>query len=280
MLTTKEAPPPLDVLEPHERESLRALLEARSEPDRLQAAYQLRRVVARAARETSGETFGRFEDELYGALFRAVHHGRTLENRLGGVAALEALIGAPSAEPEGKGSKFADVLSSALRRCCEGDRPSGALKENDARREFVTRCAAALGRLARRGPASSSAHVEVEVSRALAWLDEPLEKRSRYSRKRLAACLVLRELARHAPTLFYARVRPQRRPSNVLSRHRRDAVRAGPRLLRKDLAGRRGRLPSRCQRRSGIRIGRGLGISGRKTGFQQRILLRHLPEGP
>ena len=54
--------------------------------------------------------------------FRAVHHGRTLENRLGGVAALEALIGAPSAEPEGKGSKFADVLSSALRRCCEGDR--------------------------------------------------------------------------------------------------------------------------------------------------------------
>ena len=95
----------------------------------------------------------------------------------------------------GQGLKFADVLSSALRRCCEGDRPSGALKENDARREFVTRCAAALGRLARRGPASSSAHVEVEVSRALAWLDEPLEKRSRYSRKRLAACLVLRELA-------------------------------------------------------------------------------------
>ena len=46
MLTTKEAPPPLDVLEPHERESLRALLEARTEPDRLQAAYQLRRVVA------------------------------------------------------------------------------------------------------------------------------------------------------------------------------------------------------------------------------------------
>ena len=213
MLTTKDTPPPLDVLDAHERESLRALLEARSEPDRLQAAYQLRRVVARAARETSGETFGRFEDELYGALFRAVHHGRTLENRLGGVAALEALIGAPSAEPEGKGSKFADVLSSALRRCCEGDRPSGALKENDARREFVTRCAAALGRLARRGPASSSAHVEVEVSRALAWLDEPLEKRSRYSRKRLAACLVLRELARHAPTLFYARVRPRRRPS-------------------------------------------------------------------
>ena len=183
------------------------MLEARSEPDRLQAAYQLRRVVARAARETSGETFGRFEDELYGALFRAVHHGRTLENRLGGVAALEALIGAPSAEPEGKGSKFADVLSSALRRCCEGDRPSGALKENDARREFVTRCAAALGRLARRGPASSSAHVEVEVSRALAWLDEPLEKRSRYSRKRLAACLVLRELARLRHLILRA-VRP------------------------------------------------------------------------
>ena len=277
MLTTKETPPPLDVLDAHERESLRALLEARSEPDRLQAAYQLRRVVARAARETSGETFGRFEDELYGALFRAVHHGRTLENRLGGVAALEALIGAPSAEPEGKGSKFADVLSSALRRCCEGDRPSGALKENDARREFVTRCAAALGRLARRGPASSSAHVEVEVSRALAWLDEPLEKRSRYSRKRLAACLVLRELARHAPTLFYARVRPRRRPSNVF---RNATPSAGPRFLREDLAGRRRRLPSGRARRRGIRVGRGLGTSRRETRLQLGLLLRHLPEGP
>lgn len=206
MLTAKDAPV-LDVLDAHERESLRALLEAQTEPERLQAAYQLRRVVARAARETSGETFGRFEDELYGALFRAVHHGSTLDERLGGVAALEALIGAPSAEPEGKGSKFADVLSSALRRCCEGDRPSGCLRASDAQREFVTRCAAALGRLARRGPASSSAHVEVEVSRALEWLEDEPQRRNRFSRKRLAACLVLRELARHAPTLFYARVR-------------------------------------------------------------------------
>ena len=109
--------------------------------------------------------------------------------------------------PPGRGEleQPPSLLNFAYLLIC-GDRPSGALKENDARREFVTRCAAALGRLARRGPASSSAHVEVEVSRALAWLDEPLEKGSRYSRKRLAACLVLRELARHAPTLFYARV--------------------------------------------------------------------------
>ena len=68
-------------------------------------------------------------------------------------------------------------------------------------------------------------------SRALAW-PTAAEKRSRYSRKRLAACLVLRELARHAPTLFYARVcvksnfalRRRRHVLVAIPRHRRDVV--------------------------------------------------------
>ena len=51
----------------------------------------------------------RYEDALYAALFRTVHHGASLGERLGGVAALEALVGAPSAEPETKGIKFANV---------------------------------------------------------------------------------------------------------------------------------------------------------------------------
>ena len=50
MLTTKDTPPPLDVLDAHERESLRALLEARTEPDRLQAVGLAARLQERPQR--------------------------------------------------------------------------------------------------------------------------------------------------------------------------------------------------------------------------------------
>ncbi|KAH8096049.1 phosphatidylinositol kinase [Aureococcus anophagefferens] len=144
----------------------------------------------------SGETFGRFEDELYSTLFRMVHHGGDVEERLGGVAAIEAL-------------------------CCVGDGRGGSsqfLGSPEGQRQFVTRTAAAR-RLARRGPASSSDHVEFEVGRALEWLQRPAGADGHLggakaaadapggAQRRLAACLVLRELAKHAPTLFYARVR-------------------------------------------------------------------------
>ncbi|EGB02332.1 hypothetical protein AURANDRAFT_68981, partial [Aureococcus anophagefferens] len=214
--------PSFSVMDAFEREALLTLLRASHESERTLAAYQLRRLVSRAAREMSGETFGRFEDELYSTLFRMVHHGGDVEERLGGVAAIEALVGAPSAEPETKGIKFANVLSNALKQCCVGDGRGGSsqfLGSPEGQRQFVTRTAAALGRLARRGPASSSDHVEFEVGRALEWLQRPAGADGHLggakaaadapggAQRRLAACLVLRELAKHAPTLFYARVR-------------------------------------------------------------------------
>ena len=168
--------PSFSVMDAFEREALLTLLRASHESERTLAAYQLRRLVSRAAREMSGETFGRFEDELYSTLFRMVHHGGDVEERLGGVAAIEALVGAPSAEPETKGIKFANVLSNALKQCCVGDGRGGSspcLGSPEGQRQFVTRTAAALGRLARRGPASSGDHVEFEVGRALEWLQRP-----------------------------------------------------------------------------------------------------------
>lgn len=42
-----------------EKEALERLLRAPTDPERAAAAYQLRRCVARAAREISGEAFGR-----------------------------------------------------------------------------------------------------------------------------------------------------------------------------------------------------------------------------
>ncbi|KAH8063833.1 phosphatidylinositol kinase [Aureococcus anophagefferens] len=186
--------PSFSVMDAFEREALLTLLRASHESERTLAAYQLRRLVSRAAREMSGETFGRFEDELYSTLFRMVHHGGDVEERLGGVAAIEAL-------------------------CCVGDGRGGSsqfLRSPEGQRQFV-----ADGRRWRlaAGPASSSDHVEFEVGRALEWLQRPAGADGHLggakaaadapggAQRRLAACLVLRELAKHAPTLFYARVR-------------------------------------------------------------------------
>ncbi|KAH8049288.1 phosphatidylinositol kinase [Aureococcus anophagefferens] len=73
----------------------------------------------------SGETFGRFEDELYSTLFRMVHHGGDVEERLGGVADDRALVGS-ARRAETKGIKFANVLSNALKQCCVGDGRGGS----------------------------------------------------------------------------------------------------------------------------------------------------------
>lgn len=167
-------------------------LRSSKEEERAQAASKIRELVWRAGREL-GVEMQRFEEILYNNLFTLVH-SKVLDEKLGGVVAIEALIGAPSAESEMKGIKFANGLSNALKQQCNVRLQGGASAE------FVTRAAAALGRLAKRGPASSSEHVEFEVTRALEWLQ--------YSgSRRLTACLVLSELAKHALTLFCAQVR-------------------------------------------------------------------------
>ncbi|KAJ8613416.1 hypothetical protein CTAYLR_002280 [Chrysophaeum taylorii] len=190
--------------DPYNREAILALLRSGNESERIAAAYQIRRLVARAGRELSGEMFCRFEEDLYNQLFRMVH-ATDVDEKLGGVSAVEALIGAPSAEPETKGIKFANVLSNALKQQCNVEsRAASGLQHGGGSRVFVTKTAAALGRLAKRGPASSGDHVEFEVIRALEWLQHSGDSGTP---RRLTACLVLRELAKHAPTLFYTKVR-------------------------------------------------------------------------
>lgn len=64
-------------------------------------------------------------------------------------------------------------------------------------------CFAALGHLARAGGALTVDIVQFQVKEALEWLDQE-DKGS--ERRRLAAVLVLKELARNTPTLFNAYV--------------------------------------------------------------------------
>ena len=66
--------PSFSVMDAFEREALLTLLRASHESERTLAAYQLRRLVSRAAREMSGETFGRFEDELFVERIRTFRH--------------------------------------------------------------------------------------------------------------------------------------------------------------------------------------------------------------
>ena len=58
-----------------------------------------------------------------------------------------------------------------------------------------------LGHLARKGGTLTADFVVFEVSRALEWLQS-----DRFEGRRLAAVLVLKELAENAPTLFYGHV--------------------------------------------------------------------------
>ena len=66
---------------------------------------------------------------------------------------------------------------------------------------ILVRAAKVLGHLARAGGSLTADFVVFEVLRALEWLQS-----ERFQGNRLAAVLVLKELAENAPTLFYAHV--------------------------------------------------------------------------
>ena len=71
-----------------------------------------------------------------------------------------------------------------------------ALRSNDT--TVLTAAAKSLGRLARPGGALTAELVEAEIQAALEWLQS-----DRQEGRRLAAVLVIRELARNSPTLLY-----------------------------------------------------------------------------
>ncbi|EED89568.1 phosphatidylinositol 3-kinase (PI3K)-like protein [Thalassiosira pseudonana CCMP1335] len=131
------------------------------------------------------EKFVAVESEVYAKLFSLVH-SKTIraDERLAGVAALDALLSVPSFDEEKKAIRFGNNLSHGL-------------KAAYADYEFLHAVARALGRMAM--GAANVDRVEFEIGRSLEWL------RSDRSDRRLAAVLVLGELARCAPTAFYSK---------------------------------------------------------------------------
>ena len=149
-----------------------------------QAATELASLLWICAHEMSLEDYGRVESKTFTSVFALVHSKDNMDRRMAGLAALDALIDAPSADEERKAIKFANTLS-------------GGLRSARGNYEFLSAVSKALGHMATR--TANVDFVESEVTRALEWL------RTDRSDRRLAATLALKEFAIHAPTAFYSK---------------------------------------------------------------------------
>ena len=165
------------------------------------ASHELASFLRILSDEMPHDKFVAVESEVYSKLFSLVHSKTARgDERLAGVAALDALISVPSSDEEKKAIRFGNNLSHGL-------------KASYADYEFLHAIARALGRMALK--AANVDRVEFEIVRCLEWLQTDRSDR------RLAAVLVLRELARCAPTAFYSKTH------NVNSHHHHAATAAG-----------------------------------------------------
>lgn len=117
------------------------------------AAEELASLLWMCAHEMSLEDFGIVESDTFTSVFALVHSSDSMSGRMAGMAALDALIDAPSADDEKKAIKFANTLS-------------GGLRSAHGHFEFLSAVSKALGHMARK----NVDFVESEITRALEWL--------------------------------------------------------------------------------------------------------------
>lgn len=132
------------------------------------AAAELASFLWVLAHEMSLEDYGTVESNVFSAVFTLVHSSNNKHHRMAGLAALDALLEAPSADEERKAIKFANTLSNGLRASHTGDY------------EFLSAVARALGHMAEK--TANVDFVESEVTRGLEWLRmEPARSDRRYA---------------------------------------------------------------------------------------------------
>ncbi|KAI1260688.1 TOR kinase [Xylariaceae sp. FL1019] len=150
---------------------------------RKRAAAQLRDLVTVCYRDFHAEQFHVFYNSVNNKITNLILHGNDSSERLGGVYALDALVDFDGVDVTAKYTRFTANLKTVLRG-----------------KDIVPMqpAAIALGKLCRPGGSLISELVESEVKTALEWLQS-----DRIEEKRYSAVLVLRELARNAPTLMY-----------------------------------------------------------------------------
>ena len=152
-----------------------------------QSQQALHDYVGSEARELGGAAFTRFMNDLYTRVFHLVNSTEASE-RLGGVRAIDALIDVSLlGENATKISRFANYLRDIFQPSTDALTLAAAAK--------------ALGHLVHSGGPVTADVVEFEVKRALEWLQG-----ERVEYKRLAAVLILKELAKNSPTVFNVHV--------------------------------------------------------------------------
>ncbi|GAW17652.1 hypothetical protein ANO14919_071120 [Xylariales sp. No.14919] len=168
-------------------DSITRELKSRAGDDvRRRAAAQLRDLVTVCHRDFPAENFQPFYNSVNNKITNLILHGNDSSERLGGVYALDALVDFDGVDVTAKYARFTANLKTILRgKDIVPMQPS----------------AIALGKLCRPGGSLISEIVESEVKTALEWLQS-----DRIEEKRYSAVLVLRELARNAPTLMYTYV--------------------------------------------------------------------------
>ena len=168
-----------------EQESLLESINGLRNSHREQAADEIRAHIEAAARELSLEKFALFESSLYHAIFSLVHSD-IINEKVGGVLAINELIDCTSAAIEQKVIKFANTLGNTLKTAKDYN--------------LIQMIASCLGSMARHTTAVSHAdYVERELDRSLEWL------RGGNSHRILAACALLKQFAANAPTIFSVR---------------------------------------------------------------------------
>ncbi|KAK4466461.1 target of rapamycin [Cladorrhinum samala] len=152
------------------------------EDQRKRAARQVRELVDVAKREMGAEQFQRFFDSVNQRTM-ALIQGTDTYDRMGGVYILDALVDFDGIEPALKYSRFQNYIGTILRGKDLNPMQPAAM---------------VLGKLCKPGGSLISELVDSEVQTALEWLQS-----DRVEERRYGAVLVLRELARNAPTLMY-----------------------------------------------------------------------------
>ncbi|KAL1876357.1 hypothetical protein VTK73DRAFT_9536 [Phialemonium thermophilum] len=159
---------------------------AATEEQRKRAARQLRDLVVSAKQDMTPEQFHSFYNTVNTKITYLIRHGNDSYDRMGAVYILDALVDFDGIDMAVKYTRFAANLRSILQG-------KDLLPMQPA--------AMVLGKLCKPGGSLISELVESEVKTALEWLQSERVEERRYS-----AVLILRELARNAPTLMYAYV--------------------------------------------------------------------------
>ncbi|KAK5939777.1 phosphatidylinositol kinase- protein kinase tor1 [Knufia obscura] len=169
-------------LDPSER--IFSELRSKNDAVKKRAAKELQELVTLLSREWPPERFASFYDKITNRLSQLIVQSQDVSDKIGGIYALDQLIHCDAIDAAQKASKYSNYLRAALR-------------SNDA--AVLDAASEALGHLARPGGAFTAELVEAEMTSAFEWLQPDSKQESR----RLAAVLLIRELAKNSPTLVY-----------------------------------------------------------------------------